>query len=289
MKLWIWRNFKFQLPDDWEMLQFSRNMDQGRCTFADRYQYRLEMSWRRTPGPPDFERMLSDYSSKLEEEGVEKLHSVRSEQWQGIEGRMAGRVTSRYGRFFGRESCLVELVFIWPQCKDAGLEGKVLASVREQPLHDNRLLRWKAFGMDMLVSPQLVLQTCSVQPACVEMSFGNGMAEKAEHFSRRGMVCEWLKQPLGQWLRGTVPDGVDVAVASAMERAGHGIQLVVGEKKAAGVRRIAGGRIRYDAWAWICPHDGRLYSAVRTSPVNGSREDGGRLPGTLSCCGETAF
>jgi len=42
------------------MLQFSRNTSSGRCVFADRCQFRLELSWR----------VVADYISSLVKRGV---------------------------------------------------------------------------------------------------------------------------------------------------------------------------------------------------------------------------
>ena len=58
MKTWIWRNFGVGVPDDWEMLQFSKDPKSGGCLFADRYTFRLEINWRRTAGEPDLRRIL---------------------------------------------------------------------------------------------------------------------------------------------------------------------------------------------------------------------------------------
>jgi len=71
MEKWIWRNITLTVPTDWEMLQFSRSAETGRCAFAGRYQFRLGLDWRVVPGPPDFGRMTSDYRARLREKGME--------------------------------------------------------------------------------------------------------------------------------------------------------------------------------------------------------------------------
>ena len=92
----VWRGVRLELPEDWEMLQFSSNPKQGRCAFADRYQYRLEFSWRTVSGPPDFERMLSDYRAKLKDEGMEGVAEARHGAWSGFRGETEGRFSSRF-------------------------------------------------------------------------------------------------------------------------------------------------------------------------------------------------
>ena len=94
------------------MLYFSKNPEQGRCGFADRYRYRFEFNWRRVPGPPDFERMMSDYDAKLKVDGeMSGIHRTRSGNWKGVEGKLRDVLNSRFGRYFEKEKCLVEIVF----------------------------------------------------------------------------------------------------------------------------------------------------------------------------------
>ena len=99
----------------------ARNPQAGRCAFADRYQFRLELSWKVVPGAPDFNRMMSDYAAKLIEEGEEKPEPVDGGPWKGLCVHAQGQLSTRFGRFFPGESCLVELVFPWPEERDEKL------------------------------------------------------------------------------------------------------------------------------------------------------------------------
>ena len=133
MNLWVWRGIRLEVPDDWEMLLFSREARAGRCAFADRYQFRLEFSWRQGNARPDMERMLSDYLGKLRLEGtVPDAREVRNGPFRGIEGRQEGIPTSRFGLYLERLGCLVELVFLWPEARDADLERAVLGSIEPE-------------------------------------------------------------------------------------------------------------------------------------------------------------
>ena len=104
MRLWVWRYFRLELPDDWEMLQFSRNPHAGRCAFADRYQFRLEISWQALSGPPNMDRLVSDYLSKLKLDGT-MPDAVRLDRppWVGLRGHQGGILTSRFSRHFPAE------------------------------------------------------------------------------------------------------------------------------------------------------------------------------------------
>lgn len=268
MQFWIWRNFRLQLPASWEMLQFSRHPQLGRCAFADRYQFRLELSWRVVEGSPDFKRMISDYQAKLQEDGVDNIKRRIRGPWQGIEGATGGCLTTRFGRYFPGESCLVELVFLWPDRRDSEMEQRVLDSVNEEPKLGNRFQHWKAFGMELFVSKELMLQNCVMEPAHTEMVFTDSKEQVRERFSRRGMVSEWLTGGVSEWLQKCLPKGREAASAETSSNVkGHHIDRLVIKEHTPRLARLLGRHIREEAAAWICPEDGRLYSASRIGPA----------------------
>jgi len=296
MRLWVWRNFRIELPEDWEMLQFSRRPRAGRCAFADRYQHRLEMSWRAVAGQPDIERMMSDYCSKLRiDKQMEDAAPMSVGPWLGIHGHAGAVLTTRFGRFFAGESCLVELVFPWAAGRDKRLEQAVLDSVGEEPERLGRYRRWRSFGMDLLASKDLGLDGCDVQPALARLTFGDPHSPRRrwESFERMGMTSEWLRTPLAEWLLARMPKALEVRSRGSGDVAGHRVETVGGTRPVKGVGRLLGRKDRLDAAAWLCPADGRLYCAtVGGSPSHRAGADAGPGPalpgGRLSCCGEMA-
>jgi len=273
--LTVWRNFRVALPATWEMLQFSRKMDAGRCSFADRYRVRFEMNWRRVPGAPDDERMLSDYRARLEGQGVEDLVQVEQAGWTGLAGREDIGLVSRFGRFFAAESCLVEAVFIWPDERDAKMERTVLASVAEEPAVDGAR-RWRVFGMDLAVPAGVELVECRRHAARAELVFRAERGVNDYRFMRLGMVKAWLNSPVDRWLASHVPPGVRIEEAKERTVKGHSVAQLTGRAK----RWFRGLRIRrptFEARAGICPADGRLYFVSRMSSVPGSEL-------SLPCC-----
>ena len=130
MQPWLWQNLRVELPEQWEMLQFSRNPESGRCGFADRYGFRFELHWRQVAAPPDFDRMMSDYLARLKSaENVTDARRVRRYGCEGIESRAESLLTTRFGLHFPDESCVVEAVFIWP-LKPVREPAKVLLTWR---------------------------------------------------------------------------------------------------------------------------------------------------------------
>lgn len=268
MRLWVWRGIRIELPEDWEMLQFSRSAEAGRCAWADRYQFRAELSWQRVSGPLDMERLASDYAAKLKLDGtMPDAAATRVGEWHGLRGRDGGLLTSRFSRYFAEEGCLVELVLLWPGQADAALEAGVLGTVGCEPLWHGRMRRWRAFGLDLLASEGLELHECSVQPALARLEFWDARGTRREAFERLGMVPQWLRGSVREWLVRQLPQGARVVREGRSDQAGH---EVVGVEALCpgGVFRRASS---HAAAAWLCPADGRLYHVALLAPCSGMR------------------
>ncbi len=275
-----------ELPADWEMLQLSRDPAAGRCVFADRYQYRFEFNWRQVPGRPDFERMLSDYQARLTTAGgLTDPQPEKRGVWRGLRGKQGGRWISRLGAYFEREACLVEAVFIWPGDPDVALQRAILEGMQPEPPWGEDLRRWRAFGMDWLVSGGEGPAECRVQPASTHITFCKGKPPRQrETFVRLGLVPEWLKGTVRDWLALQKPADVSIRRRDVFASAGHSVEWVEGDRPVRGLGRLRGRREVYRAAAWMCPRDGRLYciSVERHAAPRAADLAGGRL----SCCGD---
>ena len=283
MQTCIWRDLRIELPEDWEMLQFSLQRQAGRCAFADRYQFRLELGWRTAEAKPEIERMMSDYLAQMKADpDTADPTRIRVGSWQGIESRHRSVLTSRFSRHLAEAKCLVELVLLWPDARDGELEEQILASVAEEPARGGGLRRWKAFGMDLLVSAGLDLCDCRIEPARAAMVFSDVREQRTETCQRLGMVSEWLAGTPGEWLGGQLPKRSKVLSQDSVVVNGHVVEAIAGR---AAVKHWGGLISRpsaYEAAAWLCPADGRLYHATRTGHGTSL---GTRLAGQrLSCC-----
>jgi hypothetical protein len=279
MQQCIWRNFGLKVPDEWELLQFSRNTEKGRCAFADRYRHRLELDWRLVEGPPDTDRMLSDYLVRLADEGMQDGKRSNRSGWSGIVGSQDGQTFSRFGKHMPNEGCLVELVFIWPEERDADIEKSVLQSFREVAAEDDGRRRWRAFGMDFLAPAQTVLQGCTVQAAMAEMTFSEQHGRTVARFGRRGLVNDWQRGSMDAWLSRWVFGDMTVQThRHTADAKGHDIHRVEGPQKIKGLLRKHPPCL---AEAWLCPSDKRLYSWFGLASPNQTAE--GR---PLHCCGK---
>lgn len=295
LQLWVWRHLRIELPEDWEMLQFSRKLGAGRCAFADRYQFRAEVSWQATSGPPDLDRLVSDYQAKLRldattesasptrrtvsaPEGRTPAGGARIGDWRGLRGHESGLFTSRFSRYLRGEGCLIEVVLLWPEGIDKKLEAGILGSIRPEPECAGGMRRWRAFGLDLLAASGLALHECEVAPAMARLSFRSERGERQETFARLGMVSDWLRGSVRDWLARQTPGDVRATEPSAVEVGRHAVEVLRGTRKPGLARKAS----PYEAAAWLCPADGRLYYVSLTGAEAGG---GTGLAGKrLSCC-----
>lgn len=288
MKSWIWQQIQVALPEDWEMLRYSRNRAAGSCLFADRYQYRLELSWRRVPAPPDFPRMMNDYIERLHEEdtgGRMALElAAQPGGWQGVEGRGEVAAHSRYGTYLPAESLLVEVVFFWPEACETAVLRAILESVGIAPPTAAGRLRWQAVGLQFVVEPELELETCDIQPAAVTMAFGIPEKDRLNRrFQRLGMVDRWLQTGVDEWLLRNLPRGMRIEEHTQRRQHDHSISRVRGRRRRRAIGIMKGRWLAVDAAAWRCPRDGRLYCSTLEEPLR-DRPDGSHADRQLACC-----
>ncbi len=253
---WIWRHITMALPPDWEMLQFSTEFTRGRCAFADRHQFRAEVSWRTVRGEPDYQRMVNDYVHRLEhEKKLTESERSRRAGWHGFYGRIQGAQTSRFGRYLPEVGCLVETVFLWPEQRDAALEGALLGAIHTIPPDDHQQ-KWRAFGMEVQAPRASAIEGCVVQPARAEFSFTNPKTGNMWQFGRLGMVPSWYDGDLETWLKRSLGDAV--REARYIHRTVQGADRVYAEGTFK-PKSIHWGKGKFEAVAWVHPEDGRLY------------------------------
>jgi hypothetical protein len=282
---WIWRGISALLPSEWELLLFSKRAEAGSITFADRYQYRLQIAWRVLTGEPDMKRTVSDSISKLREQSPDvKVSKSKHGPWSGFSFAVNNRSTSRHLRFFPDEKLLLEV--IRPPMEVAGEEmddHELLKGI--DLVKDSDRGRWIAFGMDCRVPDTFALTECEVRPGFSRMTFsGPGKQASRIAFSRRGMLKHWLKGEVSDWLTLQAPDQLTDPQAETEEKTGHLIHRFGGSfrKRESGDWRKR--RRFYQSAAWICPRDGRLYQQEKVSPSPQKQFLNADRDFSLSCC-----
>lgn len=243
------------------MLQFSSEYTSGRCAFADRYQFRCEMSWRSVPGEPDYPRMVSDYLHKLErEKKISGAKRLSISGWHGFTGTSKKECTSRFGRYLAESGCLIEIVLLWPDARDAACEAAILGSIMSVPVdHDNCRL-WRSFGMELRVPSSAAFEGCTALPARVELSFTDTRTRNTWQFSRFGMLSAWFDGDLSKWLGNNLGKTVRQIRYTQRDRRGSNLLLAEGTYKPQALHLRHG---QFAAVAWVEAADGRLYCAKK--------------------------
>ncbi len=280
----VWQQFSFEIPDEWEMLQFSKNSKSGNCAFADRYMFRLETNWKTFEGWPDFERMLSDYQQKLrDEQSMTDFESATYGAWHGFHCRDAGGWTSRFGRYFEPNTKLLEVVFLWPDSVDRSEIRTILGNVKLD-LPKNGVQHWRAFGMDFYADERLYLDECKIKPALAEMTFvDKDRPARVECFERLGMVEEWMRCSVEEWMQVKDPKDLREREQRRRSHAYHTILEAQARMPAMRFPKFNKRKNQYEAAGWLCPEDGRLYRVSRIFPAGeqGLTDLAGKR---LACC-----
>jgi hypothetical protein len=284
MQSFIWRRINIDVPENWEMLSYSTNFDNGRCYFGDRYQHRLMFRWRNITSEPDMKKMAIDYSSYIGlRDDIISVKPVSHYQWEGVEAILSDASYLSYSSYLASEKLLVELIFLTPNGSENRQEQKILSSVSEEPLQLDNYRRWRAFGMDMVTDDKYIVKKCQVLPGLAIMVFSHSKDNVLyDSFERFGMVDEWLRGPIDEWAKKRIPDGIKLIDSHVDEYRGHTFYTVNGKVSPGISKQIRGIKVNYTARTWKCPIDGRLYcySSVRNSNDNNQPDDLDRL----HCC-----
>ncbi len=240
------------------MLQFSRDPERGRCAWADRYRFRMELNWQRVKGEPDFDRMMKDYAGALSATW-EDIEPVRHREWPGLAGKRDHEAVSRFGRYFSEIGLLVEIVFVNLDKRDVRLEREVLDTVCAAPPDGRGFQRWRAFGMDLRVPARFAPTEFVVEPARIGLRFDGPTRPDRWIFRRYGMVDSWMKTSLRDWLDRQADAFVRNRRTDTVTRGGIDIERMQGEWVPKGLLLARGA---YASAAWRDPRDGRLYHAI---------------------------
>lgn len=286
MKPVAWNGIHLQVPDDWELLQFSKNADKGRIVFGDRYQFRLEIDWATVDTPPSLDRMSDDYKAKLIQDGIQEPATIKHHPWHGVTGIEKDNRISRYCTYFNDRTFLIEAVFLWPEENtakhDHHFETKLLDTIKIEPIQDDGLQTWKVYGMSILAPYAHRLDDCTAAPGKVKLTFCNNKETEYETVSRAGFLKVWMKNGIDDWLKTVVPKEYKIISLDHTSQEEHDIWTAEATIEKSVLKDWLKGRRRFTAVAWICPHDKRLYTITKQAH---DYKDGTKpQPVSLSCC-----
>lgn len=265
MKAWIWNDIHLQLPDDWEMLLFAKNPASGKCTFADRYQYRLQLCWQQLENEPEIDKMVTEYRLTLkEDESISSVTRKRLGDWLGLTYKQNGKPTARYTHYFQSVKKLIEVIMPPADEGDSFDHAEILDSIAIKPPEGQKARDWCVFGLNAKTPADLPLQKCEVLPARVRMTWGSDQKNSNELeivVQRLGMVRHWLKGKVSDWLKIQLPSEAEILNSSQIHIDSHTVERVSGKIRTKGaIKRLRSKSRLFEANAWLCPEDNRLYS-----------------------------
>ena len=285
MNSWIWHNISVDLPEDWEMLQFANDAEQGRIAFADRSDFRLELSWRRVGSRPDLERIRSDYASRLLNE-MDHSEAIFEDllDWSGLKSVKDGKVSTRLLNHFGESGMLLEAVFRWQDLPDISLQEEILSSLAVDGGDTSAFQAWRCFGLDLSVPSVFALLDVQALPASTVMEFGYKKPNKATiRAERRGLLKFWLKGSVADWLIRQLPRKPKTLESMRYSEAGHDVYRIKGTLPYGSGWGSLFMRQEFESVGWICPEDKRLYTLGKLSrPSHAFLFE--KQSAQLSCC-----
>ncbi|MCH2174376.1 MAG: hypothetical protein MK193_01470 [Lentisphaeria bacterium] len=280
----IWRELAISVPSEWEILQFSKKEENGFVAFADRYQFRLELRWNQLPKKPNLEHMIQDNLARIRKKSTltgDRL--VNYKNWQGFQATINQELRTHLV-YWTDDQRLIETTFIWPDKVDKGLIKKLTNSFRTV---DEEHQHWKAFGLDINTQKDLFLDSCKIQPGSAKFLFQDKKQLQLEIYERIGLLDQWLKKPVNEWLKLQEPNGVNNQIYKETAIGNHRVFSVRGFISAMSFPKWSKKKNRYWADAWICPEDKRLYHVSRIFSAKEKVKDELLFGQYLRCC-ETA-
>lgn len=243
------------------MLQFSKKPETGRCAWADREGYRMEVFWKRLPSAPAMDVLLATFPQRLaQEQGsvVEPLPDRNQwKRWMVGEGPL-----SRIHAICFESERLLEVV-VNPPGGDPEESSTVLDTFQAEPA--GSAAHWAAFGMEWEVPPGHAMTSCLVQPARAEVEMCDKRKREVLRFLRLGMVSHWLRDEPQDWLLRRLPTGYKLQSSELLSlRDGRTAAVLTAGPRWPGLLPWA----RPPGWTacvWIEPSDGRLYCVERLS------------------------
>jgi len=266
----VWQDIEVSVPSSWELVRYGLHYERGVCTFSDELEERLQLSWQRDIGQPDFERLLSDLKSKehVEDSDDAEQHRVPEfsplpgpEAWHGVVITRQDGIVTRAARHFGPHKTLVEATVLWQTGRDAETETGVLSSIRVAG--KTEWSKWQAFGIWAEVPRAMRLVSCQCLPGKTQWSFQGKKTFPTVAISRVGFASVWLKEPLRDWLQKQVPERSRVLRRVTKQTgAGHSMEQITSTRSRGHLGFLVGAKITRNDYACLCPGEERVYHVV---------------------------
>jgi hypothetical protein len=257
-----WRGMVIEHPAGWELAVASGVKEARRCTFADRFYHRLDVTWQEIDFVPQLSLLLDKHRKTAQKQSV-KCQDVTGlpAGWEGVVQDTQGGVVVRAARFFAKEKVLAEAALVWPERRDRQLEAAVLERLR--PGEKGKEQLWQAMGLSVTIGAEYELQDAKAPVGKTEWEFaagaGKGKEEALVTVTRLAMPKYWLDGPLRDWLAEQVPATAGQVRQDAVRFNDHRAEQVLSAERIGLIASWRGLRhYRLDV-AWLCPTEQRVY------------------------------
>jgi hypothetical protein len=253
-----WRGMRIAHPPDWEPAFLSGQGQPRKCILVDRRYQRLEVHWDILPRQPDLRQMYDRLGRSFKDDGAASL--TGAPEWTGLVRRDKDGWIVHAGRFFKPQRSLVQVVLTWPGRRDRALERAVLDGIG--PLPNDDLILWQALGLAAMVPKDFELADAANKVGRLGWEFRRpGRGSAGLLLERLAMPRYWLKDPLGEWLKGELPQGFKVWRQSPVDCGGHpGTEIY--SRRANRLGALVGKGVSRLDRAWLSQRESRVYRAA---------------------------
>lgn len=187
-----WRDFRFEVPAEWEVVGYSFKPDEGRLALADGEGETLQVFWKKTDAPPDLDRRLGDLlRANLPPDAVSKADDRRIEEVHGWRACLSGDRTIPFyaARHLSEARQILGVIFAPHPRRREEVARAVLASWTPNAGPERR---WSALGLDLTLPAAFEPEVAISLPALQRMEFATRAGDRVI-LHRFGMLSAILE------------------------------------------------------------------------------------------------
>lgn len=269
----------FMVPDEWEIVQHSTDIQKGRMGFVDRRYQRVQLIWRTAESKPDIQRMFQDlkYSDKKRFPDAEISKNFRLQSWTGYYRSTEEELITHAGYYDKKWNRWIEAILMWPRGYNKDEEYLLLTSFKVNDYKNSTNMTWQAFGMHFTVPKEWKLREVIA-----------GSIQKVFEFTHQEMISKVIKRSVPDAWRGGDMDRI--LLAESEEYRGettecsygrHTARCYSGREKQLHTRWLFGKRYyKYDI-IWECAAHVAFFQVTMFTT---HRKDDAAWPVSVECC-----
>lgn len=267
-----WFSFIFDLPDDWDVTRYSTAAPSGRLEFSNREGSQARLSWERSKGLPDVERMLTEYHRRY----LQQYDKDEFIGFSGIKTEQVGPFLIGY-RHPG-EPCQamahlpdesIVLMWVFPAYSETLLQTLWKPALLSFRPNTGVWREWSCFGIQCCLPREFEVERATCRPADVWLEFQHRNMHRID-LHRWGMPRELLR---GRDLEGFfryILRCSDARVLDCRKETWRGMESVrttIETRGTRGMDRLYASYWRGEGRIWHHTAEKRLYAYVQAAPA----------------------